>query len=93
MIRSDVDTLFLVSGKALSAGAQTIQFLYFLTNALLFHRRQIIDKQLTDQVIHLMLDANCQQVIGLEFERFAVTIERANFDLFCARYQSALFWY
>ena len=48
--------MILVSGGTLCARTQTIQFLYFLTNTLLLQRREIIDKQFTDQVIHLIQD-------------------------------------
>jgi len=49
-------------------------------DAIAFEIGQIIDEDLAHQVIQFVLDAHCQQPLGLEFERLAVAIERAHGD-------------
>src|SRR6185312_302497 len=45
-----------------------------------FQRRQVIDEDLADQMVHLVLDAHGEQAIGFEFERLAGDVLRAHAD-------------
>src|SRR5690606_2155927 len=51
-----------------------------LLQPLALQRRQIVDEKLAFEVIHLMLDALCEQPVGFELERLAVLVERPNLD-------------
>jgi hypothetical protein len=45
-----------------------------------FEARQVVDEDLSLQVIQLVLDAYREEAVGLELERLAVTVERAHGD-------------
>src|SRR6185369_4384939 len=52
-----------------------------LLQSLAFELRQVVDEQLPLEMIHLVLDADREEPLGLELERLAVAVERADFDL------------
>ena len=43
-------------------------------------RRQVVDEDLADQVVHFVLDAHGEQAVGVELERLAVLVQRAHAD-------------
>ena len=60
-----------------------------LTDALALERGQVIHKQLADQMIHLMLYADGEQIVRFQLEWLAVAIQRPDLDPLGTRYQSA----
>ena len=56
-------------------------FLEALANALAFRLRQVVDKQLAVEMIHLVLDTHGEQPVEFAFDFLAITIEVANADL------------
>src|SRR6185437_430572 len=50
------------------------------THHLALQRREVIHEQLADEVIHLVLDADREQAVGLDFERRAIRALRAHAD-------------
>src|ERR1700674_263155 len=51
------------------------------SNAILFELRQVFDEYLPFQMIHLVLNARCQQLIGLQHEGFALAVQRSHLDM------------
>src|SRR6516165_9501380 len=62
--------------KRLSRELLLLAKLGFETGAL--ERRQVLDEDLADQVVHFVLDAYREEPLGGEFERFATLVLRAN---------------
>src|SRR5947207_5271071 len=52
-----------------------------LLEALALELGKIVDEELPLEVIHLVLDADREQSLGLKLERLAVAVERSNLDL------------
>ena len=43
-------------------------------------RRQVLDEDLAEQMVHLVLDAHGEQALGVELERLAALVQRAHAD-------------
>lgn len=58
----------------------------FLTDKLPFQRREIIDEQLSIQMIDLVLDAHGEKPIGFQLKSVAISVQCANLDRFGSGY-------
>src|SRR6188768_171678 len=62
-------------------------------NARLFHPRPVFNKHFAYQMIHLVLNAYCQQAIGIEHERISIAIPCLDRDPLRALHLSEYSWY
>ena len=59
-------------------------FFQFLDDPVQFQARELFHEYLAIQMVDFMLQADREQAVGMQFERLALPVKRAQGDLLCA---------